>query len=280
MVPALGVFDAVSDGANAQMGHSGSYYWAGKINAAPFFSGIPFGMNAQQMNAWMYYGGGWELWKEIYEPHNLIPFPCGNSGTQMGGWFNKEIHTVEDFKGLKMRIPGLGGKVITKLGGSAVNVAGGEIYTNLERGVIDASEWVGPYHDYKIGFHKIAKYYYFPGWHEPGSMLELTVNKKAYEALPEDFQNMIRDLSIKYNLLVLTEFEAKNNNYLTKILDESDVQLKQFPDELLIKLKECTHEVIRELITKDASSKKVYNNFQAFKKKIKTLGVCVRTSYK
>ena len=180
LVPPLQAFDAVSQG-TVEMGHGAAYYWAGKMPAAQFFAAVPFGMNAQGMNAWIYTGGGQALWDELYAPFNLKPMPAGNTGVQMGGWFNREIKSIDDFKGLKMRIPGLGGKVLAKAGGTAILSPGGEIYTNLERGVIDATEWVGPYNDYKMGFYKVAKYYYYPGWHEPGTVLETFVNKKAFE---------------------------------------------------------------------------------------------------
>ncbi len=267
LVPALEVFDAVTQGA-VQMAHGVAYYWAGKIPAAMFFGAVPFGFNAQQMNAWLYYGGGLSLWEELYGKFGLLPLPCGNTGVQMGGWFNREINQIEDFKGIKMRIPGLGGKVLSKAGGAAVTVAGGEIYTNLERGVIDATEWIGPYHDYTMGFHKVAKYYYYPGWHEPGPTLEMFANKKAFEELPADLQEMVRTVSAKYNMLVLSEFEAKNNFYLQKILQESDVQLKKFPEPVLNALKQYAHEVLEEITETDPFSKKVYDNLRQFKKQI------------
>ena len=268
LVPPLEAFDAVSIG-TAQMGHGASYYWAGKAPAAQFFTSIPFGMNAQQLNAWIYDGGGLRLWEELYTPFNLLPMPAGNTGVQMGGWFNREINTTDDLKGIKMRIPGLGGKVIAKAGGSAILSAGGEIYTNLERGVIDATEWVGPYHDYLMGFHKIAKYYYYPGWHEPGSAVELTVNKTAFEGLPENLQEIIRSAAYRANLWMLSTFEAKNNEYLQKILDEKGVEVRKFPDSVLDTLKKYSQEVIEELTSSDAMSKKVYDSFFTFRKNIK-----------
>jgi len=267
LVPGLEVFDAVTQGA-VQMGHGASYYWQGKIPASVFFAAIPFGFNAQQINSWLYFGGAMKLWEELYGQFGLIPFPCGNTGVQMGGWFNKAIDKVEDLQGIKMRIPGLGGKVLSKAGGSAITVAGGEVYTNLERGVIDATEWIGPYHDYILGLHKVAKYYYYPGWHEPGSCLEMIVNKKAFEELPADLQEMVRTVAYKYNLLTLSEFEAKNNAYLKKIREESDVELRQFPDEVLQTLKGYTQEIIQELVAKDTYSQKVYANLLEFKKQI------------
>ncbi|MBU1343152.1 MAG: TRAP transporter substrate-binding protein DctP, partial [Proteobacteria bacterium] len=205
LVPPLGVFDAVSEG-TVQMGHGAAYYWAGKAPAAQFFAAVPFGFNAQSLNAWLYSGGGMQIWEELYAQFNLKPFVAGNTGVQMGGWFNKEINTMEDLKGLKMRIPGLGGKVLAKAGGNAVLVAGGEIYTNLERGVIDATEWVGPFHDLKLGFHKAAKYYYYPGWHELGTGLEAMVNLDAWNTLPNDLKAIVEAATYKSNMWMLSEF--------------------------------------------------------------------------
>ena len=232
LIPPFEGFDAVSQGV-VEMCHGASYYWAGKAPAAQFFSAVPFGMNAQQMNAWLYSGGGLQLWEELYEPFDLVPMPVGNTGFQMGGWFNLEIRSVADLKGLKMRIPGLGGKVIAKAGGSAVLSAGGEVYTNLERGVIDATEWIGPYHDYLMGFYKAAKYYYYPGWHEPGTAIELVVNKTAFDQLPKDLQSIVRSAAARSNLWSLCEFESKNNTYMRTLIDKHHVQLRKFPDEVL-----------------------------------------------
>lgn len=263
LIPALEAFDAVSSG-TAQIGHGGAYYWAGKIPAAQFFASVPFGMNAQQVNAWIISGGGMQLWRELYEPFDLIPFVAGNTNAQMGGWFNKEINTVEDLKGLKMRIPGLGGRVFERAGGSAILSAGGEIYTNLERGVIDATEWIGPFHDYKMGFHKIAKYYYSPGWHEAGTALEIFVNKSVFEALPKDLQVIIETATARLNQYIRTELEVKNAEYL-KIMQEEGVDIRFFPDEVIEKLKETTKEVIDEMITNDPKSARVYESFLTFK---------------
>lgn len=267
LVPPLQAFDAVSQGM-VEMGHGAAYYWAGKSPATQFFCAVPFGMNAQQMNAWFYGGDGLKLYREVYANFNLIPFPAGNTGVQMGGWFNKKIDSITDFKGLKMRIPGLGGKVIAKAGASAILCAGGEIYTNLERGVIDATEWVGPYHDYLMGFYKVAKYYYYPGWHEPGSVLELFVNKKAYESLPKDLQLIIDAAAAKTNVWMLSVFESKNNEYLNKMINEHGIKLMQFPDDVIIQLRKYAEEVIGEIVEKDATSKKVYDNFSRFKKNV------------
>ena len=267
LVPALESFDAVSLGA-VEAGHSASYYWAGKAPASQFFTGIPFGMNTQQTYSWLYSGGGLQLWRELYEPFNLIPFPAGNTGAQMGGWFNKEINSVNDLKGLKIRQPGLGGKVITAAGAQAILSAGGEIYTNLERGVIDATEWIGPYHDYLMGFNKIAKYYYYPAWHEPTGVLEMFVNKTAYEKLPRDLQMIIEQACSAANLEMLAEIEKKNQEYMNKIIDEGKVEVKPFPELVMKKLKMFSDQVLDDIVSKDDMSKKVYESYSAYQKKI------------
>ena len=268
LVPALEAFDAVSQG-TAEIGHGASYYWAGKVPAAQFFSAVPFGMNPQQMNAWLISGGGLELWEEVYAPFNLVPLPGGNTAIQMGGWFNKEINSVSDLKGLKMRIPGLGGKVITKAGGSAVLSAGGEIYTNLERGVIDATEWIGPYHDYMMGFYKVARYYYYPGWHEPGTNLEFFINRNAFSQLSSDLQMIVRNAAARVHHWMLCEFESKNNLYLQKLVNEENVDLRPFPDEVLEQLRAFSEEVVNEVAGKDTQSGKIYKAYSAFRRQIK-----------
>ncbi len=268
LVPALEAFDAVSSG-TVEMSSGAAYYWAGKIPAAQFFASIPFGMNAQQMNAWMISGGGLGLWKEAYAPLNVIPMMAGNTGVQMGGWFNREINNITDLKGLKMRIPGLAGKVLEKAGGAAVLSPGSELYTNLERGVIDATEWIGPSHDYRMGFHKIAKYYYTPGWHELGTVLELGINKASYEGLPKDLQMILQTAAMRLNMWTLTEFEAQNAEYLVKIQNEANVEIRQFPEEALNQLRVYTQEVIEEFVASDPLAKKVYESFSAFRKKAK-----------
>jgi len=271
LVPSLECFDAVSQG-GAQIAGGVSYYWAGKLPASQFFAAIPFGMNAQQMNAWIVNGGGLKLWEELYAPFNLIPLPAGNTGVQMGGWFKKEINTVDDMKGLKIRMPGLGGKVIAKAGGTAILSPATELYTNLERGIIDATEWIGPYHDYTMGFHNVAKYYYYPGWHEPGPMLEVFVNKEQFEELPKDLQEIIRTAAYRLSVWTLGEFEAKNNLYLKKLVEEEGVQLKKYPKEVLKTLKNHTQEVLTEITDKDPKSKKIYESFLSFRKNIQEWG--------
>lgn len=265
LVPALETFDTVRNG-GAEMGSGAAYYWAGKIPAAQFFSTVPFGMNAQQMTTWLAAGGGLELWEELYAQYNLVPMPGGNSGVQMGGWFNKEINSIDDLKGLKMRIPGLGGKVLEKAGGSAVLLAGGELYTGLERGIIDAAEWLSPFHDYSMGFQEIAKYYYAPGWHEPGTSLEFILNKEKYEALPQDLQAIIKAAGWQAHLYVFTQMEAKNGEYLG-ILRDAGVDIRFFPKEVLDQLRIYTREVIEELVAQDDFAQQVYSSYQAFSKK-------------
>lgn len=268
LIPALEVFDAVSSGA-VEMGSGSAYYWAGKIPAAQFFSSVPFGMNAQQMNAWVINAGGNELWDEVYAPFDLMSIPGGNTGVQAGGWYNKEINSIEDLQGLKMRIPGLGAKVLKKAGGTPMLVAGGELFTNLERGVIDATEWIGPYHDYKMGFHKVAQYYYYPGWHEPGTILEMMFNKSKFQKLPKDLQEILKTACYRLNLWMLSEFEAKNSIYLSKLVNEEKVDIRPFPKDVMEKLKSLSDEVIQELIESDPLSKRVYEHFDSFRQKIK-----------
>ncbi len=267
LVPPLGVFDAVSQG-SVQCGHSSAYYWAGKCPAAQWFTTVPFGLDAQGMNTWLYYGGGLKLWEEVYSRFNLVPRPAGNTGVQMGGWFNRKIRTIDDFKGLKMRIPGLGGKVISKAGGVVVLLPGGEIYTSLERGVIDATEWVGPAHDMRMGFQRVAKYYYTPGWHEPGSTLELIINKKAYDSLPDDLKTIVDTAAAELNVQMLSEFEAENAKALVKLKADKNVQILTFPPEVMSKLREYAHETINEVAASDPVARKVNDAFQKFRKEL------------
>lgn len=264
LVPALEVFDAVSSG-TAEMGHSGAYFWKGKIPAAVFFTSVPFGLTAQEMNAWLYHGGGMALWEEAYAPFGLIPMAGGNSGVQMAGWFNREINTLDDLKGLKMRIPGLGGEVFSRAGGEAVTIAGGELFTAMQTGVIDATEWVGPWNDKAFGLNKVAKYYYYPGWHEPGSTMEITVNKKAFESLPADLQAIVRTAARAANQNMLDEFTAHNNAALKELVEQDGVQLRRLPDDVLARLREISGEVLEEQAAADPMSRKVYDSFKAFR---------------
>lgn len=263
-VPALEVFDAVSQG-TAEMGHSSAYYWKGKSRAAPFFTAVPFGLNAQEMNGWLHYGGGLELWRELYAPFNLVPYAGGNTGVQMAGWFNREINSLEDIKGLKMRIPGLGGEVITRAGGVAVNMPGGELYTAMQTGVIDATEWVGPYNDLAFGFHQVAKYYYYPGWHEAGPVLEFVVNKTALESLPEDLQAIIEGATRAINQDMLDEYTARNNAALNELVNKHNIEVRRLPDEVLAELNKLSAQVLDELAAEDPFVQKVAESVKAFK---------------
>jgi len=267
LVPPLEAFDAVSQG-TIEMGCGASYYWSGKTPAAQFFAAVPFGMNSQQITSWLEVGGGYELWKKTYAKFNLVPFMGGNTGVQMGGWFNREINTIEDFKGLKMRLPGIGGKVLEKAGGAAVLVAGSEIYTSLERGVIDATEWIGPYHDYKMGFHKIAKYYYTPGWHETGSQLEFFVNKNLHDSLPPHLQAVLMAAAKQAQVWVLSEFDKQNGIYLDKLINEEQVEIREFSKETMDALRAYTHEAIQEMVGDDPLSKEVYESYSKYQKQI------------
>ncbi|MBN2885157.1 MAG: TRAP transporter substrate-binding protein [Chromatiaceae bacterium] len=263
LVPAFEVFDAVSRG-TAQMGHGSAYYWKGKSEAAQFFSTVPFGLTAQEMNAWIYHGGGLELWSELYGQFGLIPAPAGNSGVQMGGWFNKEIKSVEDLKGLKMRIPGLGGEVLARAGGTPVNLPGGELFTALQNGTIDATEWVGPYNDLAFGLYKAAKYYYYPGWHEPGTIMEAMVNKQAFEALPADLQAIVLNACKVVNQDMLAEYTARNPTALRTLVDKHGVELRRFPDDVIRKLRGLSEEVIAEIAERDPFAAKVHAAYRKF----------------
>jgi TRAP-type mannitol/chloroaromatic compound transport system substrate-binding protein len=278
LVPPLGVFDAVSDG-TVEVGSGASYYWAGKVPAAQWFAAVPFGFNPQGINAWFYSGGGLKLWEEVYAPFNLVPRPQGNTGVQMGGWFRKEMNTIDDYKGLKMRIPGLGGKVIAKAGGTVVLLPGGEIFTSLERGVIDATEWVGPMHDLRMGFYKAAKYYYYPGWHEPGTCLEVMFNKKVYDSLPKGLQQTLDAVAAETNMWSLCEFEAGNGAALQELITKHNVNLVSFPKPLLDSLRVLAAETLEEEAAKDAMSKKVHEAFKAFKAQVGVWGSVSENAY-
>ena len=264
LVPPLESFDAVSKG-TAEMGHGAAYYWKGKSEAAQFFAAVPFGLNADEMAGWINYGGGQRLWDDIYADFNLKPFAAGNTGVQMGGWFNKEINSLDDFKGLKMRMPGLGGEVLKAMGATAVGLPGGEIFQALESKTIDATEWVGPYNDLAFGFYKITKYYYWPGWHEPGTVLETFVNKTAYENLPKDLQKVIEVATQASYQDMFSEFTARNIQALDTLVNEHNVILKKFPDNVLKTAGEASNEVLSALVTKDAASKKVFDSFDKFR---------------
>ncbi len=263
LVPAFEIFDAVSRG-TAEMGHGAAYYWKGKSEAAQFFTTVPFGMTAQEMNGWLFYGGGLELWTELYAAFGLVPAPAGNTGVQMGGWFNKEINSVDDLKGLKMRIPGLGGEVLARAGGTPVNLPGGELFTSLQSGAIDATEWVGPYNDLAFGFYKAAKYYYYPGWHEPGPVLEAIINRDAYTALTPDLQSIVMGACRVVNQDMLAEYTARDPAALQTLLTKHNVELRRFPADVIAKLRTLSDEVVAEIAHKDEMSSKIYASYKKF----------------
>jgi TRAP-type mannitol/chloroaromatic compound transport system substrate-binding protein len=263
LVGGLEVFDAVSQGV-AEIGHTGAYYWQGKIAGTPFFSTIPFGLTGTEMNAWLAYGGGKELWQEIYAPFNLIPVRGGQSGTQMFGWFNHEINTLDDLQGLKMRIPGLGGEVFSRAGGTPVTMQVSEVFTALQTGALDATEFVSPYNDLAAGYHTVADYYYYPGWHEPGSTLETIFNKSAFEALPSDLQEILLAGAEVMNQLLLDELTAKNNEALRALVEDHDVELRKLPDEVLVELRRISNEVVDELAQTDEVTARIYESYKSF----------------
>ena len=268
LVPAMGVFDAVSGG-SVEMGHGGAYYWKGKVPAAQFFAGVPFGFTADEINAWVNRGGGLELWEDLYRPFNLKPLPGGNTGTQMFGWFNKEINSLEDIKGLKMRFPGFGGEVFKRAGGIPVNIPGGELYTAMQTGTIDAVEWVGPYNDLAFGFQQVAKYYYYPGWHEPGSMLEFTINIDAWNTLPSHLQAIVTTAAKAVNQDLLDEYTASNNRALQDLIQNHDVQLRELPKDVINEFRIISEEILETSAANDPDVKKVYDSFKTFLAEVK-----------
>ena len=267
LVPALGVFDAVSTG-SVEMGHGAAYYWKGKIPSSPFFTSVPFGMNAQEVNGWINHGGGLAFWREIYEPFDLLPFPGGNTGVQMAGWFSKPINSLADIKGTKMRIPGLGGEVWTRAGGVAVNIPGGELYTSMQTGVIDATEWVGPFNDLAMGFHQVADYYYYPGWHEPGAMLEFIVNKDAFAALPPELQEAVATATQAINQGMLDLYTASNEAALRELEQVHKVQIKPLPQDVLTEFKAIADDMYEQLSAEDPTFAKIYKSYREFQSNV------------
>lgn len=272
------VFDAVSQG-TAELGHGAAYYWRGKIPVAAMFSTVPFGMTAQEMNGWLQYGGGMALWREVYAPFGIVPIASGNSGVQMAGWFNKEINSINDLKGLKMRIPGLGGEVLEKAGGVPVALPAGEIFTSLQTGVIDATEWVGPYNDLALGLHTVAKYYYYPGWHEPGPTMEALVNKAAWDSLPPDLQLMLETSARMINDDMLSEFTVRNTAALETLVKEHGVQLRRLPDDVINRLRELSGPVIEASAQQDDLSRRVYASYMQFLKQVEAYHAVSEQAY-
>ena len=252
----LGVFDMVKAG-QYDMGHSASYYWKGKDPNTLYFTSMPFGMTAPEQYSWFYYGGGMELMEKVYDKHGLLSFPGGNTGNQMGGWFRKEINSVADLEGLKMRIPGFAGEVLAKLGAKPTNIPPGELYTALERNTIDALEWVGPSLDLRMGFHKIAPYYY-TGWHEPATELQFLINKKKWDSLPADLQEIIR-VAIRtaaYDMYAQSYHESAVN-WATIKSEYPDVQVKTFPKQVIDAMRKANDELLSEFAAADPLAKEI-----------------------
>lgn len=265
---ALGIFDFVKQG-QYQMGHSASYYWKGKDFNTMFFTTVPFGMTAQEQYAWFYHGGGMELMKSVYDQYGILSFPGGNTGVQMGGWFRKEIKSIDDLNGLKMRIPGFAGEVLAKLGAKPTNIPSGELYTALERNTIDALEWVGPSLDLRMGFHKIAPYYY-TGWHEPATELQFMVNQKAYDALPKHFQKILTAAMrlSAYDMHTQSTHES-GKNLATIQQDFPNVKIRSFPKEVMLAIKKANDELLIEFANKDPKTKEILHSLERYQSQVR-----------
>ena len=264
IVPAFETMDAVSSG-TLEMGHGAPYYWKGKVPATQFIASMPFGMNVIEQNAWIQFGGGQELADKAYRELGCKFFASGNTGVQAGGWFNKEINSLEDYKGLKMRIPGLGGEVVKAAGGNVVNLPGGEIPPALQSGAIDATEWVGPYNDLAFGLYKSAKFYYYPGWHEPATLLDNFVSLKAYEELDSELKAIVTAANAFANQYVLNEYVANNNQALNTLRSQHGVILKKFPDPVLNGLGGLAGQVLKDLAAQDPLSQEIMDSMLKFR---------------
>ncbi|MEM7333395.1 MAG: ABC transporter substrate-binding protein [Chloroflexota bacterium] len=264
LAPGLEVLNVVEDGSNP-IGHTASYYYVGKSPATAFGTAIPFGLTARQQNAWWYEGGGQEIMQEFYaDRFGVIQFLAGNTGVQMGGWFNKEINSTADIAGLKMRIPGLGGQVMDRLGATVQVLPGGEIYQALQTGAIDAAEWVGPYDDTTMGFNEVTQFYYYPGWWEPGPSLEIQINLNEYNNLPEEYKEIIRTASYVANMTMLARYDAQNPAALAALLD-SDIELRPFPDDFMADAESAAFELYDELAASDTDYNSIFTEWKAFR---------------
>lgn len=263
LIPAAAGFDAASSG-TVEMNYANSYFWTGKSFAAQYFTAVPFGMNYVGFNGWIYDGGGLELWREVYDKFNLVPFLCGNTGVQMTGWFRKPIEKVEDLKGLKMRIPGLAGRVYSQLGVSAQLLAPGDIFPALERGVIDAAEFVGPYLDRQLGLQKVAKHYYTTGWHETGTASELTVNKAAWAKLPPDLKAVVENACMACNDRGAAWCQKVNAEAMDDLIKNQGVIAQPLPDAVVEALREANTKILAEAVAKDPVTKKVHDSYMAY----------------
>ena len=263
LMPPFGVVDGVQQG-TVECAHTAPYYFFGKDDTFAIDCAIPFGLNSRQMTAWMYEGNGMKLLREFYKPYNIVNFPMGNTGAQMGGWYRKEIKSLADIKGLKMRIGGFGGKVLSAIGGVPQNIPGGEIYQALEKGTIDATEWVGPYDDEKLGFVKVAKHYYYPGWWEGGPQLSLYVNQKSYDALPADYKAILAAAASHAHVDMQAKYDAKNPAAL-KRLGSAGAKLHQFDKSIMMAAYQAAMQLYSDLSAKNPAWKKVYEDYAAFR---------------
>ncbi len=261
-VKAFDSFDEVASG-NSQAYIAADYYWVGKDPAFAYYTTVPFGMTVAEWNAWILWAGGQELWDKVSGQFGLKALPCGATGTQAGGWFAKEINTPEDFRGLKMRIPGLGGTVMSKLGVSTISLPGGQIYENLVSGAIDATEWVGPFNDYFMKFYEVTKYYYTAGMHEPNANIALGMNASWWGSLTDSEQAVIRAAALMENDLMFAEYQAKNGEYLRKLIEEQGVQVASFSEEIWDAFGEAAAEVFEETRAKSPLAAEVDDAFQA-----------------
>jgi TRAP-type mannitol/chloroaromatic compound transport system substrate-binding protein len=263
IVPAFGVVDAIQQG-TVESAHTASYYFVGKNKTFAFDTTIPFGMNQRQQNAWIYYGGGLKLVHDFFRDFGIISFPAGNTGVQMGGWWRKELRSVADLKGVKMRIAGLGGEVMARLGAVPQQIAGGDIYPALERGAIDAAEWIGPYDDEKLGFYKIAPHYYFPGWWESNSMYSFYVNIKEWDKLPKEYQAAIEVSAYEANLDMMAKYDFKNLDALERLV-KNGVKLHAFSNDMMKAAQKASYELYEEESAKNPSWKKIYEPWRKFR---------------
>ena len=266
LIPALEGFDAVRSG-TVEMNHANSYFWTGKTFAAQYFTAVPFGLNFQGMNGWLYDGGGQALWNEVYAPFGMVALPCGNTGVQMTGWFKKEIKSVADFKGLKMRSPGLAGKVYASLGVDVKLLPGGEIFPALERGVIDAAEFVGPFQDRRLGLHKAAKFYYTTGWHESATVSELLINKAAWDKLPADLKAIVSNAAAACNVISEAWCQKHNSEAMEDLIKNQGVIAAPLPDDVVKALREANDKILAEAVARDPVTKKVHDSYMAYKAK-------------
>lgn len=263
LIPAFEVFDSVSRG-SMEMGHSSPTYWRGVLPAALLFSSVPFGMLPAEHEAWMYHGGGLDLWREVYGAHGIRPYIAGNTGIQMGGWYKREINALPDLSGLKVRISGLGADVVRRAGAVPVTLPGADLFTALATGTIDATEWNGPYNDMAFGLHEVASYYYYPGWHEPSGVLECLVSIEAYESLPQDLKDVIETACMAESTYVISEFKARNQQALATLIDRHGVELRRFPDDVLAALREHAAAAMQALADADPVLGRVYSAYSDY----------------